>query len=153
MKTIVNLSWHEAAMAAEVGRMRQLASIKAGLRDAYGCKSDGWSEHIEGACGEMAVAKHLGIYWDGSVNTFSRDDLPVCQVRTRSDHSYDLIIRPQDKDESRFVLVTGKCPQYIVHGWIKAAEGKKPEFLREHGGRPAAYFVPKDILSPIETLL
>jgi hypothetical protein len=146
------LAWHEAAMASDVGRMRHLASIKAGLHDAHGLKTAGWSEHIEGACGEMAVAKALGIYWDGSVNSFSGDDLPGLQIRTRSQDHYDLLIRRADSDNSTFVLVTGRCPHYAVRGWIRAADAKKPEFEQFHGGREAAYFVPQAALHSLDTL-
>jgi hypothetical protein len=139
---IVKLTWHEAAMASHVGWMRQLAAVKAGKQDRHGYDGEGWSEHIEGACGEMAVAKLLGIFWDGSVNTWKASDLPGLQIRTRSRHDYDLIVRPSDDSDSRWVLVTGRCPEYRVHGWISGASAKRPEFLKTYGGRPAAYFVP-----------
>lgn len=148
----IKLAWHEAAMASEVGRMRHLASIKAGLQDAHGCTSEGWSEHIEGACGEMAVAKMLGIYWDGSVNTFKSNDLPGLQIRTRSKDDYDLIVRKHDADDSIFVLVTGRCPSYTVRGWARAGDVKKQEFERDYGGRAPAWFVPQSALHPIDTL-
>jgi hypothetical protein len=148
----IKLAWHEAAMASDVGRMRHLASIKAGLQDAYGCTSEGWSEHIEGACGEMAVAKSLNVYWDGSVNSFSRDDLPGIHVRTRSRADYDLIVRQHDADDKPYVLVTGRCPSYTIHGWILGKDAKKPEFQKKYGGRAAAYFVPQASLRPIEEL-
>jgi hypothetical protein len=139
---IVKLTWYEAAMASHVGWMRQLAAIKAGKQDCHGYDGEGWSEHIEGACGEMAVAKLLGIFWDGSVNTWKANDLPGLQIRTRSLHDYDLIVRPNDENDSRWVHVTGRCPEYRVHGWIVGSSAKRPEFLKTHGGRPAAYFVP-----------
>lgn len=150
--TQITLAWHEAAMASDVGRMRHLASIKAGLQDAHGFTGDGWSEHIEGACGEMAVAKSLNRYWDGSVNSFKADDLPGLQIRTRSQDHYDLIIRKSDRDESIFVLVTGRCPHYIVRGWIRAGDGKKPEYERDYAGRVSAWFVPQTALRPMGEL-
>jgi hypothetical protein len=121
----VTLTWHEAAMASHVGWMRQLAAIKAGKHDCHGYDGEGWSEHIEGACGELAVAKILGRYWDGSVNTWKADDLPGLQIRTRSRHDYDLIVRPGDDDQAAWVLVTGRCPEYRVRGWITGAEAKR----------------------------
>jgi hypothetical protein len=148
----ITLAWYEAAMASDVGRMRHLASIKAGLQDAHGFTGDGWSEHIEGACGEMAVAKSLGIYWDGSVNSFSADDLPGLQIRTRSRDHYDLLVRRSDRDDAVFVLVTGRCPNYVVHGWARAGDVKLPEYEREYGGREAAWFVPQSALQPIELI-
>ena len=152
MSTEVTLSWHEAAMASHVGWMRQLSAVKAGKSDCHGYDGEGWSEHIEGACGEMAVAKMLGIFWDGSVNTWKANDLPGLQIRTRSRHDFDLIVRPHDDDQACWVLVTGRCPEYRVHGWISGADAKRPEFLKTYGGRPAAYFVPAEELHGVDEL-
>jgi hypothetical protein len=148
----VTLAWHEYAMASEIGRLRQLASVRHGRRDQHGFEGLGWSEHIEGACGELAVAKHLNVYWDGSVDTFKADDLPHLQVRTRSLHHYDLLVRPQDSDEAIWVHVTGRCPVYRVHGWLYGHEAKKPCWLQAVGGRPPAYFVPQAALHSIDDL-
>ena len=136
-------------MASEIGRLRQLASVKAGRQDQHGFAGDGWSEHIEGACGEQAVAKALNVYWDGSIDSFKRDDLPGLQVRTRSNHQWDLLIRPNDPDQAVYVLVTGRCPSYRVHGWIHGHEAKQACWLRDYGNRPPAYFVPQSALRPI----
>jgi hypothetical protein len=151
-KDCITLTWHEAAMASHVGWMRQLAAIKAGKHDCHGYEGEGWSEHIEGACGEMAVAKLLGLFWDGSVNTWKANDLPGLQIRTRSRHDYDLIVRPGDSEDATWVLVTGRCPEYRVHGWIVGRDARRAEWLRTYGGRPAAYFVPASELRPVGEL-
>lgn len=141
-------------MSSEIGRLRQLASIKRGSLDQHGFDGLGWSEHIEGACGEMVVSKVLGIYWDGSIDTFKAPDISDrIQVRTRSSHSYELIVRKNDLDEDVFVLVTGRCPTYRVWGFVSGADSKRPEYLQTHGGRPPAYFVPQSQLQPIDNLL
>lgn len=148
----VTLTWHEAAMASHVGWMRQLSAVKAGKHDCHGYSGDGWSEHIEGACGEMAVAKMLGIFWDGSVNTWKANDLPGLQIRTRSKHDYELLVRPSDADETPWVLVTGRCPHYRIRGYLYGREAKRSEWLRDHGGRPPAYFVPHSHLRSVREL-
>jgi hypothetical protein len=146
----VTLEQFEWAMAVGVGIRRQMASISR--PDNHGFHGDGWGVHIEGACGEMAVAKAVNVYWDGSVNSFRRPDLPGIQVKTRSEDFYDLIVRPCDDDDAAFVLVSGKSPSFTIHGWIRGAEAKQEAFLQTHGGRPPAYFVPKDRLRPIGEL-
>lgn len=99
--------------------------------------------HVEGALGELAVAKALGMYWSGSINGFRAPDVgQSIQVRTRSRHDYDLIVRDSDADEAAFVLVTGSAPEYHVRGWMRGALAKRDEYRQEHGGRPPAYFVP-----------
>lgn len=150
----VTLAWHEYAMASEIGRLRQLTSVRRGSADNHGFTGLGWSEHIEGACGEMAVSKFLGIYWDGGIDTFKKADIgATIQVRTRSSHSYDLIVRPDDYDDDIYVLVTGKCPTYRIWGYISGSEAKKNEYIQTHANRPAAYFVPKNALKEIKGIL
>lgn len=149
---VVTLETYEWAMAASAGMRRQMAAVAAGLEDKHGFNGDGWGVHIEGACGEMAVAKALGIYWDGSVNTFKRPDVASLQVRTRSEDWHDILVRPGDGDDDIFVLVTGRSPSFTIQGWIRGSEAKVSEFLATHGGRPPAYFVPQKRLRPMSEL-
>lgn len=148
----VRLTWHEAAMASEIGRLRQLSSLRSNRQDQHGYAGEGWNIHIEGACGELALAKALNTYWNGSVNTFKDFDVLDLQVRTAPSHSHRLIVRPADPDQHRFVLVTGRCPNYRVHGWILGCDAKRVEWLAEEAKRPAAFFVPAAALQSIEAL-
>lgn len=119
--------------------------------DRHGYKGAGWSEHIEGACGEAAVAKVLNRFWNGSVDTFATGgDVGDIQVRTRSSHDYELLVRPDDRDSDVFILVTGRAPTFRVIGYIWGRDAKRPEWLQTHGSRPAAYFVPHAFLTPIK---
>lgn len=149
--TTVTLAAHEVLMAATIGMMRQISAITRSLPERNGHEGPGWNSHIEGACGELAVAKLLGTHWSGSINTFKLGaDVGSLQVRTRSRSDYELIIRDDDKDEDVFVLVTGQCPTYDVVGRIVGRNGKKDEWRHAHGGRAAAWFVPHDALESIE---
>jgi hypothetical protein len=148
----VTLSLHEMATARDVGGRRQLASLGKGLSDRHGFQGDPWDVHIEGAGAEMAVAKQLNIYWEGSVNTFKSPDLPGIQVRRRSLPHYELLVRPCDSKDEVYVLVTGKMPQYRIHGWIRGSDAMQERWLKGHGGRPPAYFVPHSSLAPMEDL-
>ena len=88
----VTLEYYEVAQAAHVGQLRNLSAMSRG----YETKMPGreWQAHIEGACGEIAVAKAAGKYWGGSINTF-KDGGDIAstgwEVRTRSSHDHDLI--------------------------------------------------------------
>ena len=150
-ESIVKLTPHEVIMAAGVGIRRQVSALAANRRDRHGLNpEDGWRVHIEGANGELAVAKYLGKYWDGSVDTFkSLPDLGNVEIRTRSRHTYDLIIRTDDDPAKFYILVTGIAPNYRVRGWIKGENARRDEWLQTHGGREAAWFVPADALTPI----
>lgn len=148
---VIVLTPVEAAMAGAVGSIRHGMSVKDGRRDRHGLKADddGLSHHILGAAGELAVAKLLGRYWGGDVNSFKRPDVGNLQVRTRSKHEWDLIIREDDNPADAFVHVTGSPTRLIVHGWIRGRDGMLDEFRQNHGGRPPAWFVPRRVLRPM----
>lgn len=148
-KNAVRLTPHELFMAANVGLRRQVSSLVAGRQDRHGLNpDDGWRVHIEGACGELAVAKFLGKYWDGSVDTFrSLPDLDNVEIRTRSKHYYELLIRTDDDPDKVYILVTGTAPNYRVRGWMKGRDAQRDEWLQNHGGREAAWFVPPEHLN------
>jgi hypothetical protein len=150
----VELGLGEVWQAVMIGAMRHIKALRSGLPDRHGFDgTDGWTIHIEGAAGEMAVSKALDRYWGAPVNTFKAGgDVGEVQVRTRSRHDYELLVRPDDRDADVYVHVTGRVPAFRVHGWLSGQEAKRPEYLRAHGGRPPAYFVPTDALHPIETL-
>lgn len=152
--TPVTLSEAEMRRAAQVGVDRQVSSLLKHLPDAHGYDGeDGWTVHIEGAMGELCVARVLDIEWSESVDTFQHGgDVGHLQVKTRSRHTYDLIVRPDARPSDFYVLVTGKAPYYIVRGWIRAQDATRKEWVHDFGCRPDAWFVPKEALLPIESL-
>ncbi len=155
MSIDITLTVGELHMAAQIGCLRQIESLVKKLPDRHGFDgTDGWSIHIEGAAGEIAVSKALNVYWGGSVNTFrtAADIGTKLEVRTRSNYDYDLIVRDNDKALSVYILVVGKIPTFRVVGWIRGSDAKNEAWLKTYGNRPAAYFVPQSCLNPIETL-
>lgn len=145
----VTLTEQEMRLAADVGVGRQIRSMLAGRKDAYGFKGDPWRIHIEGAMGELALAKALGRYWSGAGELYGDDtDVGGVQVRTRTRHDYELYVWPRDEDEAIFVLVTGTPPSFRVHGWIRGADAKRQEWFKSLGRAPA-YFVPQEALRPL----
>lgn len=151
-ETKVSLELNEVLMAATVGVMRRLASIKRNLKGTAGQPDDNrWQIDVEGACGEMAVAKALGIHWNGSINTFKRGgDVGDLQVRASQKHNNCLIVRSGDRDEDVFIFVTGLAPEYLVHGWIVGKDAKQEKYLKAPNGREAAFFVPREALRSVE---
>ena len=60
-----------------------------------------------------------------------------------------LIVRANDAPERWYVLVTGKPPTFTVRGYIRGADARRPEYMRDpHGHRPA-WFVPQSHLTPL----
>ncbi len=147
----VTLNREQLQSAVNVGAARHMAALRRGLEDRHGALAGGWSLHIEGACGEYAAAIALHLPWTPNINTFKGPAGDIgrgVEVRTRSRHDYDLIVRKDDFNRP-FVLVTGIAPRFRVRGWIMGDDAKRPEWLREHGGREAAYFVPFGALRPL----
>ena len=150
----VNLEWFEVSRAALVGVARNVEAIRKGLQNARPTNEKDWDIHILGALGECAFAKATNRYWNGSVNTFKSggDVGATIQIRTRSKHHYDLIVRDEDKDGDLFVLVTGGPHEFVIRGWMRASDAKKDEYRQDYGSYGAAYFVPQSRLAGIDSL-
>lgn len=134
-----------------------------GFKDAYGANVGGSYDgalrlHVLGAQGEVVAADYLG--YTACKGDFAGSDVGPYQVRTRSRIDYDLLLHDSDQDDAKFILVLGPIGEptpkgglcfYIV-GWLEARFGKKKKYWKDPAiGRPA-YFVPQDILNPIEAL-
>jgi hypothetical protein len=141
-------------LAALIGGARHTNAISTGRQDRYGRSADnGWSDHYEGACGEIAFCKAFNLYWAAKVKASGTipDVDPDIQVKTARKHHYKLILHPEDDDEQRFIHVTGLWPHFRVVGWIMAWDGKDEAYWKEPvPGRPA-FFVPSEKLMTIET--
>ncbi len=141
----VTLTWYEARLAAGVGLERQVAAMRDGRPDKHGFSGSGWEVHLHGAGAEMAFAKASGKYWDGSVDVFRVPDVGDIHVRSRSGDGprEDLIIRSEDDPDAPYVLVVGRMPQYVVVGWLMGRDARRQEWVKDYGGRPPAWFVPR----------
>jgi hypothetical protein len=151
------LTLAECLHAASVGAIRQYESFTANLTDRDGLIADCWGGasgvtiHVEGAAGEIATARALGLYYPAHVNNFHGPDLGVStQVRTRYKHDYDLLIRSDDDERARYFLVTGTMPRFWVRGWLWGYEAKQSRFIQRYAGRQAAWFVPVNELHQIK---
>ena len=149
----------ERTLAVEEGMRRQGVNETQGLRGRNGGASTGSKAldiHLLGAAGEMAVASHLGMKEHLYKETKARrgsDDLPGMDIKTRSKHSYDLIVQKREDPRKKFVLVTIENQKTLIHGWCYGEEAMDEKFWADPArGRPA-YFVPKEHLHPIETLV
>jgi hypothetical protein len=154
--TSVTLTSAEIMQAAMVGSMRQATNLRDGRRDADGFEGEGWSEHIEGAAGECAVAKALGVFWSGRLGILHEGDVRRIEVRTRSREDYQLILKRRDPDDRQYVLVRGKCPSFTLVGWCWGHEGKRDEYWADPAGKNGKsrpnYFVPDCALRPMSEL-
>lgn len=149
----------ERRIAMEEGMRRQAVNEAKGLRGRnrgprFGQKA--LDVHLLGAAGEMAVASYLGLkhelYKEKEAKRGS-DDLPGIDVKTRSKHSYDLIVQKNENPCKKFVLVTIESQKTLIHGWCYGKEAMEEKFWADPARGRAAYFVPKQYLRPIDTLM
>ena len=148
----------ERKLATEEGMRRQGVNEAKGLRGRNGGAWTGNKAldiHLLGAAGELAVASHLGLKHELYRETEARrgsDDLPGIDVKTRSRHSYDLIVQKQENPDKKFVLVTIENQVTLLQGWCYGREAMQEEYWADPAkGRPA-YFVPQKTLRGIDTL-
>jgi hypothetical protein len=148
MTTIV-LTGSEILLAANAGIMRHTENIKKNTVLRYQKPNmNHWQLMVEGALGEMAVAKHLNIYWSGK-GVIGGGDVDDHEVRTTAYDTGRLICHPEDKDNKKYWLVTGSNGTYTIRGWILGIRAKQEQYWDDpEGGRPA-YFIPqKDLHQP-----
>jgi len=147
-----------------VGIRRQIESFKAKEQNEAHNPKYGWHIDIEGACAEMAFAKHFGLYWDGSVNTFKAPDVGLMQVRSTMRLDGGLIIRPKDEAHERYALVVGstRCPNeltggrpgcgyFVMVGWMLGSDIKQDKYLAFKDSDTPAWLVPQRDLHPFES--
>lgn len=156
----VKLNKGEMRWAAQIGVERNVEAMFDGRRHRAGMDDgEGWKNHCDGAAGELAFCKAFGLAWDGTVNTFKLcGDVGQVEIRTARIKTQDrflprLIIRPEDKDDSPYVLVWMRHPNvFDVVGWAYGRECKRQEFARDFNERGyPAYFVSRGSLRDIET--
>lgn len=155
----ISLTWPELSFAAKVGMTRECYDRKAGYghRPPLPDPRMGWATHIEGAAGEMAIAKWADVFWAGAIGNLTADDVGELQVRTAQDRGR-LILHPWDPDDRVFVSVTGMAPHFKIMGWLMARDGKRlgppPAGYWEDptGKNRHAFFVPDGVLRDMREL-
>ena len=150
----IYLEKYELYIGAIVGIRRHISSINSKKMNAVGNPNFNWSIDIESSCAEMAVAKALGFYWDNSVGTYKEADIkPDIQVRQTEKEDGKLIVRPDDSDSDKYVLVTGKWGKFKIHGWLYGEEAKIERFIfKGYNGMPDAWFVPQQELRDLNEI-
>jgi hypothetical protein len=112
--------------------------------------------HLLGAAGEVAVASFLGLKHELFKETEAKRgscDLPGIDVKTRSQHSRDLIVQKREDSRKIYVLVTIEKGTTLIHGWCRGEEAMKDEYWADPAGGRPAFFVPKEALHSLDTLL
>jgi hypothetical protein len=154
----ITLSPADAALAVKVGEMRLRSSGNTGRnphRSQAGRSLDQRLRHeVLGCYAEAAVAQHLGIPYDGSVNRFhGKPDVGPFEVRATDRRDGCLIIRDNDHPNRPYVLAVGDplaVPAVIeLRGWLWGHEARRSEWLRDPHDRRPCWMVPQQHLHPI----
>jgi hypothetical protein len=112
-----------------------------------------------GARGELAVLRAEDrpltdwVMWrTGEHPSAYRGDVAGREVRTRGGRWAALPLHPED--QGVFILVYAPSPpEFLICGWLEARLGKRHEFWLAPPAVPsAAFFVPRALLHPMETL-
>jgi hypothetical protein len=147
----------EQKIAFDVGRRRNKTAKGPNAHGKNDSSNQDWKDHCIGVLGEMAVAKHLNLYWSAPIDNYKGADIgDKIEVKTRKFRNYDMICRKDDKISFYYVLAI--CGD----GWISTLESKKlskedwtvfivgwrygefcfeDRYEAEHGGREKAWFV------------
>lgn len=152
----VPLTPWEYKAAVDLAVTRMAVSIDQGTKD-IAHESRDWFERLRvdvlGACGEIAVAKAVNKFWSPSVNTMHRiaDVGTNIEVRATDRENGSLIIRGNDDEDRWYFLVTGEPPEMVVRGYIRGADARRDEWVRNPHGHRTAWFVPQSALLPMPT--
>ena len=160
MTTSIVLTPNEMYLASIVGIRRRFTAQTMKYNQRFGgagnSVAEQWFFDIVGAQGEFAAAKALNVFWAASLayDKSLPDLFPDWQIRTLANHGYDLIVRDDDIDDHKYVLLTGTGPEFQIHGWIYAKDAKRKEWFKDRGGRGSpCYWVPQSELKPIKEFL
>jgi hypothetical protein len=169
----VVLTESECRLAAAVGMERTLESRFPKDRDGKPLpprvnnfpltnECYAWGQDAVGAQAECAFAKSIGAYWCAGVKTFRiGGDVLKYEVRwnngrydfkTKRQFPPTMKVRADEFDSTIVVAVSGTAPNFVVHGWLRARQAKRPEWLSAPQEGKPAYFVPLESLAPMYTL-
>ena len=158
----IKLSEAELELAGMLARCRSGVSRKDGISNQRISTGSDYEVEYVGACGELAVARSLGVYPDlsvysrsGGYDLLSRGGKRM-EVKTTRHHDGRLLARPKAKveDSDYYVLVTGDPPDMSIRGYIPTQE-----FIIEErigvvsSGYPEAYIARQGELKPWPTTI
>jgi len=144
----------ECALAESVGRLRHENAKTKGCKPSHDLEVDDVTAlrlDIRGAYGECIIAKHFGVFWNGTIGQRG-DDVKRLRVRMTTKDDGCCIVRTEDPNDRAHVLVVGRKPIFEICGWIWGLDAKRDNWLKPVNGREPAYFVPQVCLAPLVML-
>lgn len=157
---LVFLTEAERRIALMTAEARENGSRALGCRDRFGACDPNGTRNRMGCCGELAVAKTLGLPMSLSVNTFKEEPdfwyygIPL-EVRTSEWDGTPLFFRKGDNPEAVFVHVVqveAEC-RFRINGWAYGHEIRDFGELSGDPSRPRFPALKKNQLKPLLDLL
>lgn len=141
----IHLSQADAAWAIAVGKARWAMVQRQGRKAKFaGAKLE---DHIDGAGGELAFCRALGLIWPASNGWFTSapDVWPNWEVRTLR-RMPGVKVTDTDPDDRLVAWVKGVMPSFEIMGYIRAGGAKKRAAWRKDPGKRgrAIWLVPPD---------
>ena len=154
MSVVFQLSGSELHLATMVGVQRALDAIRNGRKQRYGRDpGPAFDENIFAAAGEMALAKHFIMFWNGAFGNFEAADVGwQYQVRATEYLNGHLLLHPDDKDDQPFVLAIAQLPVITLAGWVWGRDGKLDNYWAEPRPHRPCYCVPQSALTDVDQL-
>lgn len=122
MKVLVTLTEKELREAACGGIERRIDAMKRGRKSTHPETPDHlqnwWQSHINGAIGEFAVAKALGVTWNPTIGQVNQKDVGEYEVRTTELPNPVLRYRGHNDPSSTYILCGLKNNRVLIHGWL-----------------------------------
>lgn len=151
----VELSPDEMRIGKHVGLCRAAANRERGNEHRHGTPPEVMIEaDIVGAQGEMAVAKHLNVYWSGNTRSGDYDVGGFLQVKTTMATDLNLIVRLNAKPTDPYALAWRKGgPQFVMVGWMWAAVAMQEQYRTKQRYGGEAYYFPHRRVWSLDTII
>jgi hypothetical protein len=149
--TEIHLNWSQMAIAMAVAGMRNIANVLRDKKSVHGEEEEGsWQRYVEGCFSEIALARYLGMYWDGKVGDPTPGDVGDNECRVTNRPNGRVIVHDTDPDDARVYLLIGLNGKYKIVGWMLCKDAKRPEWWKDPTGlNRHAYFAPQSALNKL----
>lgn len=122
MRVLVTLNAQELREACHGGIERRIDAIKRGRKSTHPetpyHKQNWWQSDINGAIGEYAVAKALGVTWNPAIGQVDQKDVAEYEVRTTELPNPVLRYRGHNDPNSTYILCSIKNNVVLIQGWL-----------------------------------
>ena len=151
----MQLTHYDLYAAAQAGILRRISAIARQRQEQHGTPTtDLWGVDIEACIAELLVSLTVNSSWRPFLSVPGEIQADVgnsIQVRHTKLDNGCLIVYDHDRDDQKFVLVTGTGLNQKIAGWILGIDAKKPLHWKASARCPA-YFVRQDFLHDIALL-